>query len=341
MRSFSTVALLVLIAAPTIAKASPPAYKLYVANSAGNDIHVIDTATNRVIKRVEVGPEPHGLAATASGERLFITIENLKGEMGELLWIDPATDTVTRRMNVGPRPNQLACTPDGKIAYVPCDDASWWVVDTVRGEVVTKIATGGRPHNTLSSPDGKRMYLGPKASYHALIADAVSHRLIGEIPLSDAPRPIAISRDERRFYANVDTLIGFEVADIPSRKVLHRVEAEVPAELLRTTSRSHGIGLTPDEKELWMCDVYHDRTYVFDLTVEPPRQVATIVMRGGGYWMTFSPDGKRCYISERIGNTVAVIDTATRETVARIPVGQVPKRVLVVSAPGSAAAGGD
>jgi YVTN family beta-propeller protein len=244
-------------------------------------------------------------------------------------------------MNVGPRPNQLACTPDGKIAYVPCDDASWWVVDTVRGEVVTKIATGGRPHNTLSSPDGKRMYLGPKASYHALIADAVSHKLIGEIPLSDAPRPIAISRDERRFYANVDTLIGFEVADIPSRKVLHRVEAEVPAELLRTTSRSHGIGLTPDEKELWICDVYHDRTYVFDLTVEPPRQVATIVMRGGGYWMTFSPDGKRCYISERIGNTVAVIDTATRETVARIPVGHVPKRVLVVPVPGSAAAGGD
>ena len=121
--------------------------------------------------------------------------------------------------------------------------------------------------------------------------------------------------------------------------MLHRVEAEVPAEHHHTTSRSHGIGLTPDEKELWMCDVYHDRTYVFDLTVEPPRQVATIVMRGGGYWMTFSPDGKRCYISERIGNTVAVIDTTTRETVARIPVGQVPKRVVIVPAPASAAAG--
>ena len=40
-----------------------------------------------------------------------------------------------------------------------------------------------------------------------------------------------------------------------------------------------------------MCDVYHDRTYVFDLTTEPPRQVATIVMKGGGYWMAFSPDG--------------------------------------------------
>lgn len=49
--------------------------------------------------------------------------------------------------------------------------------------------------------------------------------------------------------------------------------------------------------------------------------------------MCFSPDGKLCYISERIGNTVAVIDTTTRKTVARIAAGQVPKRVLVVTLP--------
>jgi YVTN family beta-propeller protein len=328
------IALCVTTGVSSVAYAAPkPVSKLYVANSSGNDIHVVDTATNKVIKRVEVGPEPHGLAATAAGDRIFITIENMKGDSGELLWFDPKTDTVTRRMKVGPRPNQLACTPDGNLAYIPCDDASWWVVDTEKAEVVTRIATGGRPHNTLSSSDGKRMYLGPKGSYHVLIADAVSHKLTGEIPLSDAPRPIVLSRNEKRLYANVDTLIGFEVADIPSRKVLYRVEADVPRELLRQASRSHGIGLTPDEKELWMCDVYHDRTYVFDLTVEPPRQIATIKMQGGGYWMTFSPDGSRCYISERIGNTVAVIDTATREMKARIPVGQVPKRVLVVAVP--------
>jgi len=310
-----------------------PARKLYVANSAGNDIHVIDTATNRVIKRVELGPEPHGLVATAKGDKIFITIENTKGDRGELLWFDPSSDTVTRRLAIGPRPNQLAVTPDGAIAYVPCDDASWWVIDTVKAEVITKIATGGRPHNTLCSPDGRWMYLGPKGSYHVLIADTATHKLVGEIPLSDAPRPIALSKDGTRLYANVDTLIGFEVADVPRREVIHRIEAEVPEGLLRKASRSHGIGLRPGEKELWMCDVYHDRTYIFDLTAEPPKQVATVVMKGGGYWMAFSPDGTRCYISERVGNTVAVMDTDSRETIARIAVGNVPKRVLVVTLP--------
>ena len=55
-----------------------------------------------------------------------------QGDEGELVWFDPETDKVTRRMKVGPRPNQLACTPDGKIVYIPCDDASWWVIDTVK-----------------------------------------------------------------------------------------------------------------------------------------------------------------------------------------------------------------
>jgi YVTN family beta-propeller protein len=310
--------------------ALPAAPKLYVANSAGNDLHVIDTATNTVIQRVEVGPEPHGLVATADGKQLFLTIENTKGEHGELLWYDPATDRVTRRMPVGPRPNQLACTPDGKIAYVPCDDASWWVIDTVNAKVLKRIPTGGRPHNTLCSTDGKRMYLGPKGSYHVLIADAVGHKLLGEIPTSDAPRPIVLSQDEKRLYANVDTLIGFEVADVAKRKVTHRVAADVPESQLRKASRSHGIGLRPGEKELWMCDVYHDRTYVFDITREPPKQIATIEMKGGGYWITFAPDGKRCYISERIGDSVAVLDTEAKKVIARIPVGKAPKRVLVV-----------
>lgn len=311
----------------------PPIQKLYVANSLGNDIHIIDTATNKVIKRVEVGPQPHGLVAAAAGDQMFLTIENTAGDEGELIWFDPRSDAVTRRLKIGPRPNQLACTPDGNVVYVPCDDASWWVIDTVKAKVLRKISTGGRPHNTLCSANGERMYLGPKGSYHVLIADATTHTLIGEIPTSDAPRPIVLSKDEKRLYANVDTLIGFEVVDLEKRKVIYRIEAEIPAELLRKSSRSHGIGLRPDEKELWICDVYHDRTYVFDITVDPPRQTETIVMQGGGYWMCFSPDGKNCYISERIGDSVAVIDSATKKTVARIAVGKAPKRVLVVTLP--------
>src|SRR5213593_4173591 len=69
MRILLAVLLWVIGSAAATLPAAEPMRKLYVANSAGNDLHVIDTATNQVIKRVEVGPEPHGLAASASGDR--------------------------------------------------------------------------------------------------------------------------------------------------------------------------------------------------------------------------------------------------------------------------------
>ena len=310
-----------------------PRQKLYVTNSGGDDIHVIDVATNRVIQRIEAGPEPHGIATTAAQDVIFVSIENMKGPAGELLWIDPVTDTITKRVPIGPRPNQLACTPDGKIVYVPCDDGTWWVVDGVKGDVLTKVRTGGRPHNTLCAADGRRMYLAPMGDPHQVtICDVATHAVLGGIPFSDVVRPVAMTRDEKRLYAEVDGLVGFEVADIPSRKTIRRVEAEVPAESRAVASRSHGLGLSPDEKELWTCDVNRGRTYVFDATADPPRQIATIAMDGPVYWLCFSPEGKTCYVSERGTDQVAAIDTASKKIVAQVRVGRVPKRVLAVTA---------
>src|SRR6267142_964879 len=39
--------------------------KLYITNSAGNDITIADTLTNKVIGRIEVGAKPHGIAVPA------------------------------------------------------------------------------------------------------------------------------------------------------------------------------------------------------------------------------------------------------------------------------------
>ena len=49
--------------------------KLYVLSSAGNDITVIDVATNEIIGSIEVGDRPHGIAAPASQDVLYIATE--------------------------------------------------------------------------------------------------------------------------------------------------------------------------------------------------------------------------------------------------------------------------
>jgi YVTN family beta-propeller protein len=328
--------LIAVIAFPALVGAAEPSakvrQKLYVTNSAGDDVTVIDVATNKPIGRIEVGPHPHGIAVPAAQGVVYVTIEGSKP--GELVAIDPFTDKIVRRLPVGPAPNQLAVTPDGKIAYVPVSDGYWEVIDLARGEIVKRIFTGGRPHNTLCSPDGKRMYLAPMGSPKKVtVVDVATHERVGEIPFSNVVRPVALSRDEKRLYAEVDGLVGIEVADVDTRKMIQRVPADLPDEQKKAASRSHGLGIRPDQKEVWECDVEHHDVHVYDVTGDRPKQIATIPIGTQIYWLTFRPDGKICYVAARGASAVAVVDTETKKVLSRIPVGKEPKRLVVVTLP--------
>jgi YVTN family beta-propeller protein len=325
-----------LLTVPSFATAADPAtrvrQKLYVTNSAGDDVTIIDVATNEPIGRIEVGLHPHGIAVPASQNVVYVTIEGTKP--GELVTIDPFTDKIVKRMPIGPAPNQLAVTPDGRFAYIPASDGYWEVVDLAKHQIIKRIFTGGRPHNTVCSPDGKRMYLAPMGSPKKVtIVDVTHHEPLGEIPFSNVVRPIAVSRDERRFYAEVDGLVGIEVADVEARKMIYRIPADLADEHRKVASRSHGLGIRPDQKEVWECDVEHHEVHVYDVTADKPRQIATVPIGSRIYWLTFTPDGKICYVSARGASAVAAVDTETKKIVARIPVGREPKRLIVVTLP--------
>jgi YVTN family beta-propeller protein len=46
----------------------------------------------------------------------------------------------------------------------------------------------------------------------------------------------------------------------------------------------------------------------------------------GAAWVTITPDGKRAYVADPVGNQTLVVDIPTMKEVAKIKVGQVPKR---------------
>src|SRR5262249_55509336 len=76
---------------------------------------------------------------------------------------------------------------------------------------------------------------------------------------------------------------------------------------------SHGIGLTPDEKEIWVCDAANSHVHVFDATVMPPKQVAGIPVREQPGWVTFSLDGRFAYPS-----TGEVVDTRNKKALTAL-----------------------
>jgi DNA-binding beta-propeller fold protein YncE len=309
--------------------------QLWVTNAYGDDVHVFEVGTWKLLKTIQVGPNPHGISATADGKTVHIALENFGGPEGELLWLDAASGAITGRCKVGPKPNENECTPDGKWIYVPCDDGQYWVVDGERKEVVTKIKTGGRPHNTTVSPDGKRMYLSPMGNPRRVtIVDVLNgHQVVGEIPFENSVRPPAISSDEKHFFQNIDGLMGFQVADIAQRKVIASVSHNIPSDLKETQSRCHGLCVRPDQAEIWSCNVEHMVVHIHELKSGEYKETGSIKMPGRIYWVTFTPDSKWGFVSVRSNKQVAVVDCQTREIVKLLDAGREPKRTQVIDVP--------
>ena len=252
-----------------------------------------------------------GVAAHAKTGRLYVsTIKRVAA-------IDLNTDKIVWSKEYDGGADRLAISPDGKTLYIPSLEGPHWnVVNATTGEVITKIVTDSGAHNTIYGPSGKRVYLAGLKMPKLLVADAQTHKVVKEVgPFGSMVRPFTINGAETLCFVNVNELLGFEVGDLKTGKMLHRVEVTgfEKGPVKRHGCPSHGIGLTPDEKELWLSDGANERMHIFDATVMPPKQVATIKLRDQPGWVTFSMDGRYAYPS-----TGEVIDTKTRQIVAAL-----------------------
>ncbi|WP_337042306.1 YncE family protein [Emticicia sp. 17c] len=213
--------------------------------------------------------------------------------------------------------DRMSVSPDGKIIYLPSFEKEFWnVIDARTGNLIQKIVTNSGSHNTLYGLSGKYVYLAGLKSPYLTVTDAKTHTISKQVgPFNAEVRPFTINGAETLAYVNINGLLGFEVGDLKTGKKLHRVEVQGfnKGEVKRHGCPTHGIGLTPDEKELWICDGANNRLHVFDNTQIPPKQVTTITVKDMPGWITFSLDGKYAYPS-----TGDVIDVKTRKIIASL-----------------------
>jgi DNA-binding beta-propeller fold protein YncE len=280
-----------------------------------------------------------GIAANAQTGRLYITTPR------RVVALDLATEKIVWNRTYDGGADRPALSPDGKILYVPSFEGPHWLaIDALSGDVLQKLVTNSGAHNTIYGPDGKRVYMAGLKSPNLAIADTATHKVVGSVgPFSSAIRPFTINAKQTLCFVNVNGLLGFEVGDIKTGRMLHRVEVAgfEKGPVKRHGCPSHGVGLTPDEKELWVSDGANARLHIFDATVMPPKQVTSIALRDQPGWITFSRDGRYAYPS-----TGEVIDTRSREilTILRDEHGgtvQTEKVVEVVFANGKPVTTGD
>jgi DNA-binding beta-propeller fold protein YncE len=327
-RSLYVAALLLALAMAGPA-AQPIRRLLYVAvPGAGNQneyrgvgILVYDIEdSHKFVKRIPTWPpasgqEPEqvrGIAASASARRLYVsTVKRLAA-------FDLLTEKIAwEKTYEGDCCDRIGLSPDGAIIYAPAVGApKWYVVDAASGALAGTIGVMGWPRQAIFSPDGAFVYLSAWESPVLSVVDAKSRKVVREVgPFTSFLCPFTINSRASQVFANVDGLVGFEVGDLQTGLILDRVviegyQMDVGA---KYECPSHGIALTPDERELWVADGVDNRVHVFDAATYPPVPLTTVEVRAQPRWVTFGIDGRYAYPS-----TGDVIDRETRKVTATL-----------------------
>jgi DNA-binding beta-propeller fold protein YncE len=273
----------------------------------------------RFVKRIPTwqvapGKQPEnvkGIAASAATGRIYVT--NLTRMM--------ALDAVTGRQ-LWDRAYEGGCdrpaiSPDGKTLYVPQLEGNLWhVVDAMNGDLVAQIESKSGSHNTICSLDGAKVYLAGLRSPNLMVVDTRDRKVVRTVgPFSNFIRPFTVNGAGTLCFVNLDGLLGFEVGDLVTGRKLCRVEVQGYSQgpVKRHGCPSHGIALSPDERDLWIADGANNSIHVFDATVMPPRQMVSIKLRDMPGWISFSMDGRFAFSS-----TGEIVDASNKKIVAAL-----------------------
>jgi len=277
------------------------------------------------IKRISYGlpasltpaPKVAGIEASVPLQMLYVATN------GFLLAIDLKTDNVAWRFDGETSPverSRMGATtgccerpwllPDGKTLLVGSSYNHWWYyIDAATGKVLGKLDTPDAPvsHNLAVSADGQLGILGsmssPKDGKAGIaVIDVPNRKILRYITFSEMVRPLAINHDASLVYVNVNDLVGFEIGDVKTGKMIKRVE--LPGNEWKGKGYSHGLGLTPDESEIWIADPVEGVWQVWDNpgdgrnpVYNPSRTIKTTAWVEHS-WISMTNDGKLAFLGD-------------------------------------------
>lgn len=169
--------------------ASAPKLLLYVTNSAGDTIDVIDPAINKVVQVISGIELPHGIVFSPNGARIYVSNES----ESVVDVVDRPSGQILKKVSLSARPNNLAITKDGSklIVGIRTGPGVMDVIDTASLTRVKSIPVGGPVHNVFVTPDGKYAVGGSIEKKSATIVDLSTEQTAWVVKFDKAVRPMA------------------------------------------------------------------------------------------------------------------------------------------------------
>jgi YVTN family beta-propeller protein len=323
--------------------------RIYVANHAGTTISVVDPETNTVVGEIKDIEVPEAVRFSPDGSRIFITQGPMNGPTNVLTVLNRKTGELVAKVPITGHANEMTVTPDGKLILVCIADlpGALDIIDSTSLQKIKTVPVESRLHDVVVTQDGKYAVATSPEGKFAVVFDLESEQIAWYMRFDQGALVPAIESNPdgspRRLFLNLTGTRGFAVIDFQTHQEVTRIKfPEDEPTVSSALSPSHGLGIAPNGKTLWAVSRIHNCVFVYSLPdlhflgrVPLPKVLPPGHDPVGGYpnWITFTPDGKKAYVSSSGDMSVSAIDTQTLKPVARIPMGEQPARMTTVTFP--------
>ena len=228
-RCLLTYPLFVLAFAPSFACASTA--RVYVTNSAGDSIHVVDTRTNKVVQVIKGIEAAHGISFAADGSKVYVSNESTS----TLDVFDRRSGRLIKKIELTAHPNNIAVSKDGARIFVAIarDPGAVDVIDAATLTRVKSIPVHGRLHNIYVTPDGKYLIAGSISKKLMTVIDLSIDSIAWECQFDKGVRPMAIEANpdgssKRIFVQLSDTDARWWILQSARRSRASRCRISIP-----------------------------------------------------------------------------------------------------------------
>ena len=237
-------------------------------------------------------------------------------------------DVVLWNRAIDPGIDRLAVHPSGRLLYVPTWEGGSAdfinVLDARTGDFIRKVYFSNRSHDTLFPPSGP-LFQETKAEdgsgKYLYLIDPQSYEVSRVGPYAGILGPYAVDGMSRYVVNNVKGLWGMQVAELKSGLIVTASLAEHPP---GEPGLLHGIGWTPDEREVWQSSSASD-PHIFIWNMRDPMVpvlVERVSMRSrqGAHWITFDIEGNYAYVApnKSSDDSTEIFDAHTHKSLALI-----------------------
>jgi YVTN family beta-propeller protein len=231
--------------------------------------------------------------------------------------IDAENYTELRRVPTGKEPHHLYLTPDEKSLIVAnALSDSLTLLDPKTGEVQRTITKISDPYHLRFSPDMKWFVTAANRLDHVDIYrwepadEQAPMKLAGRVKAPRTPSHLSIDSKSSVVYASLQDSDELMAIDLQTQKPRWKISiGKLPADLY----------LTPDDRLLFVGLTGDEYVEVYDVSQATPKLVKRIQTGAGAHAFRSRGDGRHVFVSNRVANTISMLDTQALTAVAQYP----------------------